>query len=129
MRSGRELRRVVMGRIIDQVPALDGRVYDSATETTPFPYVTMGPSYWTDASVECIRAKSITLQIDVWDQRTNKGALEDLTDAIADALDGFSETVDMTTHPIQVTLVRVMDDIDDAIVHGVIQIGVLAEAG
>ena len=31
-------------------------------------YATLGPSYWSDTSVQCIEAREVTLQIDVSDQ-------------------------------------------------------------
>ena len=127
MRAGRQLRKIVMDRIIAQVPALGGRVYDRATEGTAYPFVSMGPSDWVDESVECIKARSISLQIDVWGNRSNKGALEDLTDDVAAALDGFADEDRLTMHPIRITSVQVMDDPDGSTVHGVIRIEVDVE--
>ena len=60
MRAGRVLRQIVIARIADQVPALTA-VVDRATEGMAYPYATLGASYWTDDSVECIEAREITL--------------------------------------------------------------------
>ena len=128
MRAGRILRKIVMDRIIAQVPALGGRVYDKATEGTAYPFASMGPSDWVDESVECIKARSVSLQIDVWGSRSNKGALEDLTDDVATALEGFADEDRLTMHPIRVVSVQVMDDPDGSTVHGVVRIEVDVES-
>lgn len=127
MRVGRRLREIVRARIIDQVTGLQGRVVDRAVKSTPYPYATLGPSYWTDDSAECIEARDITLQIDVWHSQANKGACEDLTDDVAAALKGWADTNALTMHPMRVTLVRVMDDPDGVSVHGVVQVEALVE--
>lgn len=119
MRAGRILRQIVMDRIIDQVPELGRRVYDRSTEGVAYPYATLGPSYGTAASTECIKARDVTLQIDVWDD-TNKGIVEDIVGAVDAALDGWRDPDRVTTGPMRVALMRVMDDAKG--VHGVIQI-------
>lgn len=128
MRAGRIFRQVVMDRIIDQVPSLSGRVYDRATEDTPYPYATMGPSYRSDASVECVEAQEWTVQVDIWHSRSNKGVLEDITDDVTTALKGWSDTNRLTAHPIGIGLVRVMDDPDGLSSHGVVQVECVIEA-
>lgn len=125
MRAGRALRRIVMDRVIAEVPALAGRVFDRASETTDYPFATLGPSYWTDASAECIRARSMTLQVDVWG-RAAKGPVEDLTDDVATALDGWA-AAELAMHDLRVTLVRVMDDPTPGVVHGVVQVEAMVE--
>lgn len=129
MRAGRTLRQLVMDRIIAVVPGLGGRVYDKATEGDPYPYATLGPSYWRDASVTCVKSRIQTLQIDLWHSKESKGVLEDLTDEVSAALDGWTDTAALTMHPIAISLVRVMDDPDGVSVHGVVQIEVRLENG
>ena len=126
MRAGRVLRQIVIARITDQVPALTG-VFDKATETTAYPFASMGPSDWVDESVECIKARSVSLQVDVWGSRSNKGALEDLTDDVATALEGYADEDRLTMHPIRIMSVQVMDDPDGMSIHGVIRIEVDVE--
>lgn len=125
MRAGRALRRIIMNRIIDEVPGLDGKVYDRAAEDTAYPYVTLGPSYWVDDSAECIQARSQTVQVDVWHSGAAKGALEDLVDDVSAALDGWAVD-ELTMHPLRVTLARIMDDPSGAL-HGVVQIEAMVE--
>lgn len=127
MRAGRTLRQIVRARILDQVPGLTG-VYDRATESAAYPYATLGASYWTDDSVECIEAREITLQIDVWHSRSSKGAAEDLTDDVATALRGWADTDALTMHPMRVTLVRVVDDPDGSSVHGIVIVRAMVES-
>lgn len=127
MRAGRILRQVVRARILDQVPGLTD-VYDRATKSAVYPYATLGVSYWTDDSVECIEAREVTLQIDVWHSQLSKGAAEDLTDDIATALRGWADEAALTMHPLRVSLVRVMDDPDGVSVHGVVQVEAMVEA-
>ena len=127
MRAGRVLRQIVIARIKAQVPDLGGRVYDKATEGTVYPYASMGPSYWNDASVACVKARLQTLQIDVWDSGTNKGAVEDLVDDVSAALDGFADTARLSMPPLSVSMARVMDDPRGGF-HGVIQIEAKVEA-
>ncbi|QEU08224.1 DUF3168 domain-containing protein [Paracoccus yeei] len=128
MKAGRTLRQIVSDRIIDQVPDLGGRLYDRATKTAVHPYATLGPSYWSDTSVQCIEAREITLQIDIWHSQSNKGVLEDLTDDVAGALNGWADQAALTMHPISVSLVRIMDDPDGVSVHGVVQVEAMVEA-
>ena len=126
MRAGRALRRIIMDRLIEQVTALAGNVYDRAVAGTPYPYITLGPSYWSDASVECIPGREQVVQVDIWHSGAAKGALEDLTDDVAAALDGFDDTDALTMHPLRVSLVRIMDDPSGAL-HGVVQVEAVLE--
>lgn len=128
MKSGRALRKAIISRVSSQVTALGSRVYDRATETTPPPYATLGPSYWIDDSADCIEGRAWTGQIDVWDRASNKGALEDLTDAVATALKGYAPDT-LAAHPFRLRLVRVMDDADPDWVHGVVQVEIDVENG
>ncbi|AGT09098.1 DUF3168 domain-containing protein [Paracoccus aminophilus] len=127
MRAGRKLRVMVIARIEAAVPALAGRVYDRPTEKAAAPYAALGPSDWRPDDAECIAGRVISLQIDVWEKTESKGALEDLTDDVAACLKGWADTDALTMHPIEIALVRVMDDPDPDWVHGVVQIEVEAE--
>ena len=121
MRAGRALRRIIMDRLIEQVPEVAGRVYDRAIEATQHPYITLGPSYWTDDSAECIQARSQTVQVDIWHD-SNKGVVEDVVDDVSAALDGWADQGALTMHPLRVTLVRVMDDPEPGVVHAVLMV-------
>lgn len=125
MRAGRILRQIVIARLRDQIPGVP--VVDKPTQKTPLPYIVLGPSYWVSADAECIEAREVTLQIDAYDEATNKGRLEDLTDDIATALRGWSDEVALTMHPLEIEAVRVTDDPDGASVHGMVTVRAMVE--
>lgn len=125
MRAGRILRQIVIARLRDQIPGVP--VVDKPTQKTPMPYIVLGPSYWVSADAECIEAREVTLQIDAYDEATNKGRLEDLTDDIATALRGWSDEVALTMHPLEIEAVRVTDDPDGVSVHGIVTVRAMVE--
>ena len=123
-----DLQRLIVARLRAAVPSVAGRVYDNPAETATMPYVSIGPSYWSDDSSECIRARSETVQIDVWaSSRPSKATAKDATDEVAAALDGWADTGALTMHPLRVALVRVMDDPAPGVVHGVVQAEAMVE--
>lgn len=127
MRAGRTLRQIVRARIIAQVPALTG-VHDKATEGSRYPYASLGPSYWNDESAECIEARSIVLQVDIWHSMSNKGICEDMTDDVAAALNGWSDETALTMHPLRVISAQVQDDPNGQDVHGIVQVEAMVES-
>lgn len=121
------LQRAVVARLREAVPAVDRRVYDNPPETAQMPYISIGASYWSDASATCVRARTETLQIDVWaSNRPDKRAAKDATDEVAEALEGWASDA-IAMHPLRVTLVRVMDDPAPGVVHGVVQVQAMVE--
>ena len=125
MRAGRILRQIVIARLRDQIPGV--QVVDKPTQKTPLPYIVLGPSYWVSADAECIEAREVTLQIDAYDEATNKGRLEDLTDDIATALRGWADEVALTMHPLEIDTARVTDDPDGVSVHGIVIVRAMVE--
>lgn len=124
-----DLQVAIVARLKAAVPSVAGRVYDSAPETAVKPYISIGPSYWSPDDAECIRARVETVQIDIWaSNKPDKRAAKDATDAVADALDGWSVD-ELAMHPLRVTLVRVMDDPSPGVVHGVVQVEAMVENG
>lgn len=125
-----DLQRVIVARLKSAVPAVSGRVYDGPSETAQMPYVSIGPSYFTSDDAECIRGRSETLQIDVWgSSKPNRAAVKDAVDQVYDALHGWEDTATLTMSPLRVSLVRVMDDAQAGVVHGVVQVEVSLEHG
>lgn len=123
-----DLQRIIVARLKSSVPAVDGRVYDGPSETAQMPYISIGPSYFTDASAECIPARDETLQIDVWgSSKPNRAAVKDAVDQVYDALHGWEDTAALTMSPLRVSLVRVMDDVQANIIHGVVQVEAMVE--
>ena len=73
------------------MPSVAGHVYDNPAETATMPYVSIGPSYWSDDDAECIEGRSEVIQIDIWaSNRPNKAAAKDATDEVAAALKGWA---------------------------------------
>ena len=123
-----DLQRIIVARLKSAVPAVSGRVYDGPSETAQMPYVSIGPSYFTPDDVECIPGRNETLQIDVWGaSKPNRAAVKDAVDQVYDALHGWQDTAALTMHPLRVSLVRVMDDMQEGIIHGVVQVEVSLE--
>lgn len=118
----RRLGQIVLARIGAQVPELGGRVYDKATETAVFPYATLGPIYGVEEDVECIEADDWTVQIDLWDRKSNKLKMAELAQKVRRALKGWADTEAVTMHPLSVGTPRIMDDPDNVTVHAVLQI-------
>lgn len=127
MKVGSILRQIVMDRIMAEVPELGGRVYDKAVRTTPTPYVTLGPSDWTDDSADCLEGRLLNLQVDIWAKDVAKGEAEDLLDDVSACLNGWDDTDALTMHPIRVSMARVLDDPDPDWVHGVVQLEIMVE--
>lgn len=122
-----DLQRAIVARLKAAVPSVAGRVYDNPPETAAMPYISIGPSYWSDDSAECIRARVETVQVDIWaSNRPDKQAAKDATDEAAAALDGWASDV-LAMHPLRVSLVRVMDDPTPGVVHGVVQVEAMVE--
>ena len=120
MSGGETLRQMIIARLDDQVPAFEGRVYDQALDSTPYPYATLGASYGTPDSSQGIRVRARTVQIDIWTD-SDKGTCEALTDAVSDALDGWYDTSRLKMPPLHVSLTRVMDDPRGSF-HGIVQV-------
>ena len=125
-----DLQKLIVSRLKSAVPAVDGRVYDGPSETAQMPYVSIGPSYFTPDNAECIPGRSETLQIDVWGaSKPNRAVVKDTVDQVYDALHGWQDTATLTMSPLRVSLVRVMDDVQQGIIHGVVQVEVILEHG
>ena len=123
-----DLQRVVVSRLKAAVPSVAGRVYDGPSETAQMPFISIGPSYFTPDDAECIRGRSETLQIDVWGaSKPNRAAVKDAVDQVYDALHGWGDTAALTMSPLRVSLVRVMDDVQQDIIHGVVQVEAMVE--
>ena len=123
-----DLQRMVVSRLKAAVPSVAERVYDSPSETAQIPYVSIGPSYFTPDDAECIPGRNETLQIDIWgSSKPNRAAVKDAVDQVYDALHGWGDTSALTMSPLRVSLVRVMDDPQAGVVHGVVQVEVSIE--
>ena len=128
MGTSSDLQRLIVARLKAAVPSVAGRVYDGPSETAQMPFISIGPSYFTPDDAECIRGRSETLQIDVWgSSKPNRAAVKDAVDQVYDALHGWEDTAALTMSPLWVSLVRVMDDVQQDIIHGVVQVEAMVE--
>ncbi|SCX88497.1 DUF3168 domain-containing protein [Paracoccus tibetensis] len=125
MRAGRALRRAIIARIEVEVPDLENRVSDQAVAATPYPYCTLGPSNWTRQDADCIDGRIWSLQVDIWHSKAAKGAVEDLVDDVAAALEEW-EVDGFAMHPFRVTLAQTLED-PSGDLHGVVQIEAMVE--
>ena len=123
-----DLQRVIVARLKAAVPAVAGRVYDGPREDAQMPYISIGASYWTDDSAECIRARVETVQVDVWaSNRPDKSACKVALDEAARAIDGWSNEAVLTAHPLRVFSAQVRDDPDGMTVHGFFLVDAMVE--
>lgn len=122
------LIQAIRARLIVEVPALGGRVFDRATEGDETPYAAFDTFYAVAADAECIEAEDWTIQIGIYHSMTSKAEVGKIVGQVKAALHGWADTDALTMHPMRVTLVRVMDDPDGVSVHGVVQIEALVES-
>ena len=123
-----DLQKLIVARLKSAVPAVSSRVYDGPSETAQMPFISIGPSYFTPDDVECIPGRNETLQVDVWgSSKPNRAAVKDAVDQVYDALHGYADTAALTMHPMRVALVRIMDDPQAGVVHGIVQVEAMVE--
>ena len=124
-----DLQRVIVARLKAAVPSVAGRVYDrKVREGATMPYVRVGPVYGLPDDAECIEGDEITVQIDVFaSSYPDSRAVNDATDEVRRALNGWADTNALTMHPMRVSLWRIMDDPDPAALHGVVQVEAMVE--
>lgn len=121
------LVQAIRARIMDQVPVLADKVFDKATEGDGPLYATFGALYGIADDVECIKAESWTIQIDIYQTDSSKAVVGRIAGQVKSALHDWSDTDSLTMHPLRVTLVRIMDDPDGVTVHGVVQVEAMIE--
>lgn len=106
------------------------RVYDNPPVKPAYPYISFGPRYAVDDDVECIDGQSITFQIDIW---TSDGGAKRGCEIITDAVRRVLHNADLELPDpyalalMRVPLVRVMDDPEPGIAHGVVQVEAMVE--
>lgn len=125
----RRLGQIVLDRVAAEVPELGGRVQERADEGLEYPYLTLGPIYGVDGDVECIQADDWTIQLDLWAERPawNKLRLAALAQKVRASLKGWSNTDEVTMHPLMVQAPRVMDDPDGTTIHAVLLVEAMVE--
>lgn len=107
-------------RIFDRPPAdQDGTV------SVPFPYISVGPSTSIPDDFDCMDGEEITVQLDVWTSGANDayGSVQcrKITSAVKKAL--HKADMSLTTNALvtlQLEVLRIIDDPNPAICHGVV---------
>ena len=112
MTDVRRLGQIILARIAAEVPVLDGRVNDWSTEGTAYPNVTLDAIYGVENDAECIEADEWTIQFSVWDQNTSKLKHTELGQKVRYAIKGWSNTDEVTMHPLSVPPPTVSLDVD-----------------
>lgn len=106
------------------------RVYDRPIKDVAFPYVTFGPSDYLPGDHAKLRTQTETLQIDVWSNaQDGKAECKRIVNAISATLHryGGEEISQIGVAGMRVAMVRVMDDPDPRITHGVITLETVLE--
>lgn len=133
MTQSASLQAVVRARLlaVSAVTALVGqRVYDRPVKGVAFPYVTFGPSDYVPGDHACLRTQVETMQIDVWSNATDgKAQCKQIVNAISVALHRHSDAAvaGLAIAGMRVVQVRVMDDPDPRITHGVVTLETVLE--
>ena len=100
------------------------RIYDRMPANGDYPCVTFGPSDYSPENMECITARSETIQIDCWAQ--DHGRLrpaKEIVDAVKAALHQFDGVIAQgNLITLNVESVRVFLDSDGIIAHGIVTV-------
>lgn len=106
------------------------KAYDNAPAGVDYPYITLGPSQVVSDDAECIAGEEHFQQIDVWTQDgAAKRACKSICQAVKKALHGvelpLAEPAALVL--IEVTDWQAVDDPEDGIAHGIINVRALVE--
>ncbi|WP_043620489.1 DUF3168 domain-containing protein [Ensifer sp. ZNC0028] len=91
-------------------------------------YISRGPFFGAPDDADCIPGQEITLQIDIWSQKSNRWSVDEIVAAIRAAL--HERDLQLTENALvelRVTLWRIIDDPDPLTVHGIVQVTALVE--
>lgn len=101
-----------------------GRVYDRAPKGASFPYISLGPTDAVRVPGDCKALRDVTVQVDIW-SNYQKGKVEAkrIADAVEDALHEYDAEPDVgALIEMRVDSVRVFEDQDPAVTHGVVTV-------
>lgn len=126
-----ELQTAIFNALVADagVHALAGdRIHDGRPSDGPFPCITFGPSDYVTDDMECITARTESLQIDCWTQDGRLRPARELADAVKAAL--HLAEISLSVHAlalIRVTAVRAFMDPDGITGHGVVTVEAVIE--
>ncbi len=133
MSAGRELWNLVRDTLLAEtvVMAEIDAIYDKVP-AKPWgakkAYISRGPFFGAPDDADCIPGQEITLQIDIWSQKSNRWSVDEIIAATRAAL--HERNLQLTENALvelRVTLWRVIDDPDPLTVHGIVQVTALVE--
>lgn len=111
--------------------ALIDDVYDKAPKSpwkSKNAYISRGPVYGADDSVECIISSEITLQLDVWSRKPNRSSCDDIVFLAKRVFEGSTLSLpSFGLVGINVILWRVVDDPDPLQQHGILQLAAMID--
>ncbi len=122
-----ELQKAIYDALVADagVGALIGdRIYDGPPSDRTYPCVTFGPSDSSPDDMECVNARTETVQLDVWSRDQGRmRPCKEIMDAVRDALHfaNLSLTVNALVL-IRVDGMRLFMDADGVTAHGVITV-------
>ncbi len=127
MSVSREFQEAIYNRLISDaaVGALIGnRVYDDSPANREFPCITFGPTDVVPNDMECITARTETIQLDVWSRdHGRKWPCKEIMDAVKGAL--HLVDIELAVNALVVIRVvgqRVFMDRDGITAHGVVTV-------
>jgi hypothetical protein len=122
-----ELQEAIYSRLVSELGADVTGVHDGPPVGAAYPFISFGPSDYVTEDARGITARRETIQIDVW----ARGPLSEAR-ALTDRVKGALHEADLTLTVnalvgIWVTGVRVVDDPEAGLGHGVVMVEVLIE--
>lgn len=122
-------RLVAVSAVTDLVAQ---RVFDAPKNPVQYPYISFGPSDYVPDDYDCIDGRIEVQQIDVWsDALDGKAEAKRICDAVKAALHDYEAEPSVgALVSLRVTLVRVMDDPQPGLFHGIVTLeAVMEEVG
>ena len=111
------------------VALVGARIYDNAPDDTGYPRITLGPSQVVSDDADCIEAEEHFQQIDVWTQESaSKRGCKEICQAVKKALhDVELPLAEGALVLIEVTDWQAVDDPNDMIAHGMVNVRALVD--
>lgn len=118
----------------DVAGPLDGRIWDKAPIEggAEYPYLTLGPSTSIPNDFDCVEGEEVTIQFDVWtkgdDSSYATNACRRISNAVKKALHNAElQLSGAALVSLQLSLLRILDDPELGVTHGVIQFSAIIE--
>ena len=122
-----ELQKAIYDALVADVAVgelVGDRIYDGAPANRQFPYISFGPTDSVQDDMDCITARTETVQLDVWSRDQGRmRPCKEICDAVKDALHlaDLSLTVNALVL-IRIDGMRIFLDRDGKTAHGVLTV-------